>query len=94
MIRINQQDLQMKVDTEASVSLVSEMTWKKLHGVDRGSSLTHTNVKLHAYTGEDIPMLGQAMVVIQRGNQTAQFPMLVMAVNGPSLLGQVRLAQL
>ena len=76
----------MEVDTGASVLLVSEMTWKKLKHADRGSSLSQINVKLHMYTGEDIPVLGQAMVGTQCGKQTVQLPMLVVPRNVPSLL--------
>ena len=93
-IKINHRDVQMEVDTGASVSVMSETTWKKLQGVCWRSSLSQTSERLRTYTGEDIPVLGQALVAVQSGNQTAQLPILVVAGNGPSLLGRNWLTQL
>ena len=84
----------MEVDTGESVSLVSEMTWKKLQDINWRPSLSQTSVRLRTYTGDDIPVLDQALVAVRSGNQTAQLPILVVAGNGPSLLGRNWLNQL
>ena len=93
-IKINQRELQMEVDTGASVSLVSEATWKELQGANWRASLNQTSVRLRTYTGEDIPVLGQACVAVQSGDRAAQLPILVVAGNGPSLLGHNWFTQL
>ena len=51
-------------------------------------------MRLHTYTGEDIPALGQELVAVQSGNQTEQLQILGVAGNGPSLLGRNWLTQL
>ena len=64
---------------------MSQTTRKELYGVNWRAILTQTSLRPHAYTGENVPMLGQVCVAVQSGNQAAQLPILVVAGYGSSL---------
>ena len=51
-----------------------------------------SNVRLHSYSGESIPVVGTVNVVVKYGTQTATLPLLVVKGAGPSLLGRNWLA--
>jgi hypothetical protein len=78
----------MEVDTGASVSLMSELTFKEL--LQGRVALTPYSVKLKTYTGQAVSVLGQASVRVQvsRFSDCVQLPLLVVADKGPSLLGR------
>ena len=87
-VRVDGKELCMEVDTGASVSLVSEATVEKLWGKERLSQLQSSKVKLRTYTGQNISVIGSAMVKVQSGGQIEHLPLLVVGGNGPSLLGR------
>ena len=68
--------------------------WKELQGANWRASLNQTSARLLTYTGEDIPVLGQASVAVQSSDRAAQLLTSVVAGNGPSLLGHNWLTQL
>ena len=84
-LSINDKPVHMELDTGASVSLVSEETWKQQL---KEIPLQDTDIKLRTYTGESITVLGQALVRVTYEKQEAQLPLLVVPGNGPSLLGR------
>ena len=84
----------MEVDTGASLSLISETTYKKLWESDTLPELQQTTVKLRTYTGEEMRVLGCINVRVQSKEQEAQLPLLVVKGRGPSLLGRNWLTQL
>ena len=55
----------MEVDTGTSLSLISEMTYKKHWESDALPELQQTPVKLRTYTGEEISVLGHINVKVQ-----------------------------
>ena len=76
---INSIPVPMELDTGASVSLVSEQTWRRqLQKI----SLQNSDTTLGTYTGEGIKVLGQVMVKVESGNQVAKLPLLVVPGNG------------
>ena len=85
--------LQMEVDTGASVSLISEATFKKLW-TDKTPKLGPTNVTLRSYSGEVIKVLGELNVTVEYGDQEMRLSLLVVTGKGPSLLGRDWLKQL
>ena len=87
IVQVNQRELTMEVDTGASVSLISEATYKQLWQ-DNCPKLNRTTVKLRTYSGEMLVVLGSITVDINYRSQEAQLPLLVVAGNGPSLLGK------
>ena len=94
MVKLDGKELSMEVDTGASLSLMSETTYKKLWESDTLPELQQTAVKLRTYTGEEIRVLGCINVKVQSKEQEAHLPLLVVKGNGPSLLGRNWLTKL
>ena len=67
----------MEVDTGASLSLISETTFKTLWDADTAPPLQQTEVKLRTYTGQEICVLGSIMVTAETKGQQARLPLLV-----------------
>ena len=86
-VKANQADLLMEVDTGASASLISEATYKQLW---QGNlpRLKKTNVKLRTYSGELLKVLGSITIDVVYEGQNEKLPLLVVAGEGPSLLGK------
>ena len=84
MLELDKKPLTMDVDTEASLSLVLEETfrrlWPKCHQLP-------PNVKLHSYTGDPVGILGRVIVVVVYKTQRSELPLLVVKNTGPSLFG-------
>ena len=75
----------MEIDTGASLTLISERTLQQ-HWPDL--KLSPSQITLHSYSGESIPVLGTVDVVVKYVDQTATLPLLVVKREGPSLLGR------
>ena len=83
---INGTPVRMEVDTGAAVTPVSEGVWEDKLGK---IPLEDTDVVLRTYTGERLKVLGQAMVDLQhQQNPAVTLPLIVVAGNGPALLGR------
>jgi len=91
---INGQEVQMEIDTSASVTLVSEATFSNLKTSTAMPPLEKANIKLRTYTGEEIKTLGSLHVTIEKNGQKATLPLLVVAGTGPNLIGRNWLAEL
>ena len=94
MVKIDGKELSMELDTGASLSLMSETTYKKLWESDTLPELEQTAVKLRTCTGEEIGVLGCINVKVQSNEQEAHLPLLVVKGIGPSLLGRNWLTKL
>ena len=81
----------MEIDTGASVSLISEQTWKNT-SAEQLAPLKPTAVKLMTYTGDEVKEL-QVNVEAPDGQQLL-LPLIVVRGNGPSLLGRDWLRQI
>ena len=75
----------MEVDTGAAMSLMSQTTFQGLWP-ERG--LQPSQVRLRAYTTEQIPVVGCCNVNIDYNGQSTQLPLLVVGGSGPTLLGR------
>ena len=84
-IIINYKLTTMEIDTGASLTLVSECT---LHDLWPDTCVTPSKVKLHSYSGETIPVLGNVDVLVKYGHQSASLPLLVVKGAGSSLLSR------
>ena len=82
------QELQMEVDTGASLSLISEEAYLSVWTDSNRPPLQTTNICLQTYTGEKISVVGSLQVEVSHNNQTKQLPLLVVKGQGPSLLGR------
>ena len=90
-VSIENQDVLMEVDTGASLSVISEATYKSLSTV---LPLQPTQAKLCTYTGESLGVLGSISVSVLHNQQQKQLSLLVVSGDGPSLLGRDWLTQL
>ena len=93
-VQLNNCDLEMEIDTGASLSIMSEQTYHSLWQTQSRPDLQPTTVKLHTYTKEPIKVLGIITVHVCYKEQNKSMPLLVVAGHGPSLLGRDWLAQL
>jgi len=86
-VAIDEKPLTLELDTGASVSLVSEITWNKLFP---DVELQPSRVRLTTYTGESIRVLGQKMLNVKygEGQQMHVLPLVVVEGNGPSFFGR------
>ena len=85
-VAVNGHNLPMELDTGASVSLISEDTWRKLQPFY--SKLQPSTVKLCTYTGEVISVLGEIVINMHYNNQHHKIRLVVVKGDGPCLLGR------
>ena len=78
----------MELDTGATLSVISEQTYHKLFPTEKGPTLRNVTTQLTTYTGEAIEILGQIEVTVQYKTQEKKLALLVVAGEGPSLLGR------
>ena len=72
-VKANQTDLIMEVDTGASVSLLSQATYKQTWQ-GHLPYLDKTNVRLHTYSGEFLRVLRSITVDVVYENQNNNYP--------------------
>ncbi|XP_065915317.1 uncharacterized protein [Dysidea avara] len=87
-VQINGAELPMEVDTGASLTLIGKSTFDKLWEAQAAPPLQSTNNKLRTYTGENIEVLDVANVDVSFQEQNHNLQLLVVAGDGPSLLGR------
>lgn len=76
----------MEIDTGASLSVISESTYKK--------TWMEFKHKLRTYTGEIIPVKVTREVLVKHNGQNKVFPLVITEGEGPSLMGRNWLGQL
>ena len=79
----------MEVDTGASVTVISQAMLGHIWAVQPAPPVQPTDVRLRIYTGKEITVIGKLTVKVQYQDQE----LLVVAGDGPSLLGRDRLAK-
>ncbi|XP_077863505.1 uncharacterized protein LOC144347283, partial [Saccoglossus kowalevskii] len=87
---VNGVKLEMELDTGASVSIISEETWKHRLG---SVKLNKPTVSLKTYTGEPLKIL-QMTAKVQYNEQQVYLPLTVIRGSGPSLFGRDWLSKL
>ena len=85
--RLNEVELEMEIDTGASLSIISERTYNRLWPAQSAPTIRPTQASLRTYTGEQIEIRGKIDVNVDIDNQTAQLSLVVVKGSGPSLLG-------
>ena len=70
----------MEVDTDAAVTVVSEKTCRV--------KLQPTKAKLKSVTGQTMPLVGEAIVQVEKGGIKRKVKLLVAKGNCPSLFGR------
>ena len=84
---INGVDVTMETDTGASLSIISEKTYKKVWPKKSAPKLQPTRVNLWTYTREKMEVLGKINVMVEINNQKVSLDLMVVKGDGPSLLG-------
>jgi len=84
-VQINGKQLPMEVDTGAALSIVSKRTWKTLFP---GVALKEAHIVLKTYTNERMTVKGELLVQVVYEQQREHLPIVVVAGDGPSLLGR------
>jgi hypothetical protein len=91
---INNKPLRMEVDTGASLSVVSEGTYRQLWEKEEAPRLQPSKAKLRTYTGEEIMVKGTILVEVEHDGEQKQLSLTVTEGEGPTLLGRDWLARL
>lgn len=92
---VNQVDMTMEVDTGATLSVISELTYMYNHlwPKELAPPLRPSPAKLRTYTGERIAVKGTIDVNVIYQKQESQPGLLVVAGSGPSLTGRDWISQ-
>lgn len=87
-LKLDQVETCMEVDTGASASIISEVTYRKLWPKERTPKLQTSSVRLRTYTGEWLKVLGSITVTVEYRGQREKLKLLVVSGSGPSLMGR------
>ena len=82
---INKQQVEMEVDTGASLSILSEKTFRQFWPEQE---LRNSSVKIRTYTGEPLKVVGCMAADISYDDQESHVSLLVVEGQGPNLLGR------
>ena len=85
MLTVDGKQLQFEVDTGASLSLISEETYKEFWP---DMALQDTTVNLKTYTGTPLKVLGVMNASVSYGQQSVKLPLLVIEGTGATLMGR------
>ena len=87
-LTVNGAVLTMEVDTGASVSLISDQTYRTTWTAAKRPPLQPSDTRLYTYSGELIEVLGTISVTVSYKQQTKQLSLLVVPTEGPALFGR------
>ena len=87
-VSVNKVDIDMEVDTGASVSIISEETYNRLWSRRDRPALQQSAITLRTYSGEQLTIKGTIEVDVQYKDQEAHLQLVVATGQGPSLLGK------
>jgi hypothetical protein len=82
---LNGKNLEIEVNTGAALSVISEATRKAIFPKEK---LHLAEITLSIYTDEHMQVHGTLNVKVQHNNQEEKLKLVVVAGNGPSLLGR------
>ena len=85
LVTINGKPVTMEIDTGSSVSITSDSVFSS---VFETATLQETEVKLCTYSGEQLPVKGKITCEVSYEGQTYTLPLIVLAGEGPTLLGR------
>ena len=76
----------MELDTGASLSVMGETTFRSLLG--NTVPIEPTEVRLRTYTGDGLPVLGEATVTVTYESQSVTLPLIIVQGQGAALFGR------
>ena len=85
-VNLNGVDVSMELDTEASLSIISEETFRSI--AQPMDNLQPTDIALTTYTGESLSIMGTYNVQVCYQSQVHTLPLIVVKGHGPSLFGR------
>ena len=91
---LNEVPIKMKIDTGATLEVISESTYRWAWTKEQAPPLQMTKTKLRTYTGQEIPVKGSVQVTVLHASQWKVLPLIVTKGQGPSLLGRNWLGEL
>ena len=83
---INQQKVEIEIDTGAAVTLVNEVTFKALWSKRKALGLPQ--VQLQTYSGKSLTLVGETDVKVRYGQQVASLPLIIVKGKGPNLFAE------
>ena len=86
-VMLDQAEVVMEVDTGASISVMSESTFRKTWK-GSGPKLQSSNVCVKTYTGESLDVIGSIVVDVEYEGQRESLQLHIVAGAGPTLLGR------
>ena len=89
-LKVNGTPIVFQIDTGAAVSIIRERIARTL----RSLRLVGSTLTLHTYTGEALPAIGRAEVLVTHQGQRVELSLFVVRGEGPALLGRPWLARL
>ena len=93
-VSLNNVPVDMELDTEASLSVLNQNTYKFLHDQGKISHLNSPGVQLRTYTGQTIRVLGTAEVEVKFMGKVSEASIQVVSGDGPNLMGRDWLSKL
>ena len=84
-VEVDGRRVSMEVDTGASMSIMSETTYKQLWS---GRALDPSEIRLQSYSKEVIPVVGSTQTKVVYEGQTALLALVIVKSEGPTLLGR------
>ena len=88
-VDINGATLQMEIDTSSALTLISQATFSKLWSQGNAPVLESTPISLSTYSGEELKVVGRAVVRVGSGGKMVEeLELVVISGKGPSLLGR------
>ena len=87
-VSLNDHAVQMQVDMEASISIMSSMAFKNIWEPHAKPKLETSNIQLLTYTSEPVKVIRTLNVNVRYNTQERKLPLVVVFGNGPSFLGR------
>ena len=92
-VLVNDKPVCLELDTGAALSVCSEQEYRRIWPVD-GPVIHSCDKVLKTYSGETLPVVGEAQVQVRYGSQVADLSVIVLKGSGPFLFGRDWLAKL
>ena len=86
VVNINGKEVEMEIDTEASVSVMTHTEYKRLWSLKNRLPLHAAGTKLKKYTGGTIKIYGTCEVVVNHQGDEEKLPLVIVESERPNLL--------
>ena len=87
-LTVSDAEIPMEVDTGASLSIISDDTYRSVWASDDAPLLKPCTTCLKTYTGDIIPVKGALDVQVTHRDTSKQLSLIVVGGFGPSLMGR------